>query len=64
MRVIHDLCNFMRVVSFAGKSVKKIVGVDYCIDVCIGGNDPMPSRTRGRAHALITSPDIWACIFI
>ena len=27
---------------FTNKSVKKTVVLDYCIDVCKGGNDPIP----------------------
>lgn len=33
-----DLCNLMRVEHFGSKSVKKIVVMDYCIDVCTGDN--------------------------
>lgn len=47
MRVIYDLCTFVWIVCFIGKSVKKIVGVDYCIDVCIGGNDELE---RGKSR--------------
>lgn len=63
MRVIYDLCNFMEVVSFAGKSVKKIVVMDYCIDVCTGDNIPIRSE-EACAPALITSLDISGLVFL